>query len=157
LENSTGSFATRIRVFVLLVVSLVAPRIALAQDVQAASQQPPPVALEVRTPEANPVREPAAHPRGVLLPLYSGFATMEALDVHSSLRARAHGGVERNPLLAGVSNPVAFSLLKAGAAASTIYLIDRLHPHHRKAAIITMISIDVAYGIVVAHNYRMVH
>src|SRR5690242_2624647 len=115
------------RVFVLLVVSLAAPRIAVAQDVQAASQSPP-AAVDVRAAAVKSVNERVARPRGVLLLLYSSFATLEALDVDSSLRAQAHGGVEGNPLLARVKNPVAFALVKAGAAASTIYLIDRLHP-----------------------------
>ena len=141
-----------------------APQIAFAQDAQGsapvtvcAEGEPCVVAIAVAPPPVAPALSPAvAPPRGVLLPLYSGFATMQALDVHSSLRARAHGGTEANPVLAGVTNPVAFTLVKTGVTVTTIYLIDRIRKEHRKTAIVTMVSLNAFYGVLVAHNYRAV-
>jgi len=142
-----------------------APQIALAQDAPAsapvtvcAEGEPCVVAIAAAAPPAAPAPSPAvAPPRGVLLPLYGSFAGFQALDVASSLRARARGGAEANPLLAGVSNPVALTVVKAGATVTTIYLIDRVRKTHRRTAIVTMISLDALYAFVVVHNYRAVH
>jgi hypothetical protein len=94
--------------------------------------------------------------RRVLLPLYVSYAALQALDVYSTTRALNRGGVEANPLMAGVAgNPVALSILKAGGAAATIVLADRLRKRSRVGAVLLMAGVNSFYGMVVAHNYRL--
>jgi hypothetical protein len=52
--------------------------------------------------------------------------------------------------LAGHS--AAFTLVKMGGAASTIYLVGRVRRRSRTKATLLMIGLDSAYGIVVATN-----
>ena len=98
-----------------------------------------------------------SRPRGVLVPLYVSFAALQALDVHSTLRAVDAGGVEQNPFLKGLVNqPAALIALKGGVAASTILIADRLQHHNRIGAIVAMTALNSVYATVVAHNYRTV-
>lgn len=99
-----------------------------------------------------------SHPegRGILVPLYTSFAVLQALDVHSTRVAVARGAVERNPLAAGLVNrPAAFIAVKAGAVAGTVYLAERVRPHSRVGAILVMGALNSLYATVVAHNYRV--
>ena len=98
---------------------------------------------------------PPSRPAG-LMPLYVSFAGVQALDVHSTLRGVRNGSREANPLMGGVvGSPAAFMAVKAGATAGTIYLTEKMWKRSRKAAIITMIGANIAYGLVVSHNYRV--
>ena len=95
--------------------------------------------------------------RGVLVPLYVSFASLQMLDAHSTIRAVRAGGVEQNPLMRGLADkPAALFALKAGVAASTIGLAERLRRHSRLGSIALMAGLDSAYAIVVAHNYRTI-
>ena len=94
-------------------------------------------------------------PRGVLLPLYVSFAALQALDAHSTLRALDNGAAEANPLMAGLAGtPAALVAVKAGVAASTIYLVEKVRVKSRGAAIALMVALNSAYAAIVAHNYR---
>ena len=94
----------------------------------------------------------------VMLPLYSGFAGLEALDVQSTTRALHRGATEANPLLAGIgSHPVALTFVKAGTAAATVCVMENVRKKNRVAAIATMFGINSAYAMIVVHNYRAVH
>jgi hypothetical protein len=108
--------------------------------------------------EAAPAqRSDAATDRGVLVPLYVGFASLQMLDAHSTVRALRAGGVEQNPLLRGLADkPAALVALKAGVAASTIALADKMRTRSRVGAIVLMAALNSAYAVVVAHNYRAV-
>lgn len=100
----------------------------------------------------------AGQSRGVLLPLYVSFATLQMLDVHSTLRGLDAGASEANPMVRGiVERPAAFVALKGGMAAATILLTDRLRGHSRPAAIITMIALNSLYATIAARNYAIVH
>ena len=100
---------------------------------------------------------PKDSPRGVLVPLYMSFAALQALDVHSTLRAIDAGAVEQNPFLKGLVNqPAALIALKGGIAASTILVADKVRHHSRIGAIVTMAALNSVYATVVAHNYRAV-
>ena len=151
---------------------VVAPSIARAQqtalvplDLSAASVVEAPV---VASPEAavTPVNTRATRgaeftawrkDAGVILPLYSGFAVLQALDVQSTTRALRQGGTEQNPMLAGVaSNTAALSLLKAATTASTVYAIEHVRKKNRFAAIVTMVAVDSVYAAIVVHNYRAI-
>jgi hypothetical protein len=89
-----------------------------------------------------------------LIPLYVSFAGVQALDFHSTYSGIERGGREANPLLGPVvGSPAAFVAVKAGATAGTIYLAEKIWKRNRKAAIITMIGANVAYGMIASHNY----
>jgi hypothetical protein len=97
----------------------------------------------------------AENPR-VLVPLYVSFAALQALDVHSTTRALNAGGVEANPLMRGVANqPAALIAVKAGGAASTIWLAHQVSKRSKVGAIVVMAAVNSAYAMVVAHNYRV--
>jgi hypothetical protein len=82
------------------------------------------------------------------------FVGLQALDAHSTFQGLARGGREANPLMRGVAeSPAAFVAVKAGATAGTIYLTEKLWKRNKAAAIATMIGANVAYGLIVSHNY----
>jgi hypothetical protein len=89
--------------------------------------------------------------------MYVTFASLQMLDAHSTLRAVNAGAVEQNPLMRGLTDkPVAFVALKAGVAASTIVLADKMRGRSRVGAVVMMAALNSAYAMVVAHNYRTV-
>ena len=103
---------------------------------------------------AQDAPRPAAS-ASVLVPLYVSFAALQALDVHSTTRALGRGGVEANPLMRGVADqPAALMAVKAGGAATTIYLAHKVSKRSRVGAIVVMAAVNSAYAMVVAHNYR---
>ena len=98
---------------------------------------------------------PRAESARSIVPLYVSFAVLQALDVHSTTRALNRGGVEANPLMRGVAQqPLALMAVKAGGAASTIWLTSKLAKRSRTGAFILMAAVNSAYALVVTHNYR---
>jgi len=97
--------------------------------------------------------EPEARPPG-LLALYAGFATLQALDAHSTIEATRSGYRESNPVVAPFTQtPAAMYAFKAATTTLTILLVEKLRKTHRKAAIGLMVAANVAYAGVVAFNY----
>jgi len=126
--------AIRARVFVFLVLSLcAAPARSFAQDIA-----------------------PSTAERGRFIALYSSFATLQLLDAHSTLKALGGGaGTEGNPLMrTPAAQPMTLFALKAGAAATTVVLAEKVRKHSRVGAYVLMAGINSAYATVVAHNYR---
>ena len=151
-----------VRVFALCVGLTVIASTAGAQDVPIPARTLAPLFTQ-STPlaavRANQTAETgsAAADRGVLVPLYVSFATLQMLDAHSTIRALRAGGVEANPLLKGLADkPAALVALKAGVALSTIVLADKVRGRSRVGAIVLMAALNSAYATVVAHNYRTV-
>ena len=119
-----------------------------------------PVAVPDSSPAATAVVPDVTHapPKrpAALVPLDVTFAALQALDVHSTLRARAYGGREGNPVVAGLVNrPALFIALKGTTAASLIYLTEKLWKRNRTAAVLTMIGVNCGYGMVAWHNYSI--
>ena len=144
----------RFTVLILTLIAAAAPRAASAQSIdglslspaiEAASMLPTPIAAAPRAPE-----RPAA-----LVPLYVSFATLQALDTASTMRALNRGGSEANPLVAPVVGSPAAFVGKAAASALAIVASERLWKDHRTLAIATMIGMNVGYSLVVAHNVRV--
>jgi hypothetical protein len=111
------------------------------------------------TADTPPRLAPAAtsSSRGVLVPLYVSFAALQALDAHSTLRGIHRGAVERNPMLRSIANnPSALFVVKAGVAASTIAIADKMRDRSRVGAIVLMAGLNSLYATVVAHNYAAV-
>jgi len=99
---------------------------------------------------------PTAHRPSALVPLYVSFATLQGLDIHSTLRATEFGGREANPIVGGMlGSPAAFVAAKAGMTASIYFVSERLWKRHKTAAVLTMIALNATYGAVVAHNYAI--
>jgi hypothetical protein len=68
-------------------------------------------------------------------------------------RALGRGEVESNAVMRGLAgHSAAFTLVKMGGAASTIYLVGRVRRRSRTKATLLMIGLESAYGIVVAKN-----
>jgi hypothetical protein len=89
-----------------------------------------------------------------LVSLYASFATLQALDVASTRMALSAGGVEANPLVARLAgSTLALTAVKAGVAGAMIYASERMWKKNRTAAVLTMIGLNAAYGVAVAHNY----
>ena len=119
--------------------------------------QSTPLTTTARTERAPTPRVDSGSERGVLLPLYASFAALQMLDAHSTIRAVRAGGVESNPMMAGVADkPAALIALKAGVAVSTIALADKFRGRSRVGAVVLMAVLNSAYATVVAHNYRTV-
>ena len=92
----------------------------------------------------------------ILVPLYVSFGVMQALDVHSTQLALAGGGREGNPIMRGiVGSPVAMAALKVGATAGVILLSESVRKRHPLAAVVTMVSLNSAYAMIVSRNYSI--
>ena len=91
-----------------------------------------------------------------LVPLYLTFGALQVLDTDSTIDALGRGYRESNPLLEPVSGHRAAMLaVKAGVTLGTIMLVERAWKgRHRRAAVLTMIGVNVGYGLIVASNYR---
>ena len=92
----------------------------------------------------------------LMVSLYATTATMQALDVHSTMRALDNGAVEANPIMGGIANNrAAFIATKAAVAAGTIYAAHNVAKKNKFAAAITLIAINSAYAFVAHHNYKV--
>lgn len=91
-----------------------------------------------------------------LIPLYVSFATLQALDIHSTRRAIAAGASEVNPVVGRwLGEPVALTAAKAGVAVGIVMLTERFRKQHPRAATLTMVGLNAAMTVVVAHNYSV--
>jgi hypothetical protein len=116
-----------------------------------------PAAATAIVPAEREVAKHAPSDRRILLPLYVSFGALQMLDAHSTLRAIDAGGTEQNPLMRGVaSHPAALVALKAGVAASTIVLAEKVRGRSRVGAIVLMAALNSVYTAVVVHNYQTV-
>jgi len=91
------------------------------------------------------------------VPLYAGFATLQALDYASTTRALASGGAhEANPMMRSIVNsPPAFIAVKAAATAGVIVAGERMWKKNRVAAVIFVAAMNGAMTAVVARNYSV--
>lgn len=99
---------------------------------------------------------PVTHERpAALVPLYLTFAGLQALDVHSTMRAVDAGARESNPMVRGtLGNPTGMFLMKSATAAGVVLITEKLWRRNRTAAVISMIALNSAYATIAAHNYR---
>jgi hypothetical protein len=117
----------------------------------AGSSDEPPSQSAVVSSSASPKGRPAS-----LTPLYVSFGVLQVLDVHSTLRATSSGARETNPLVAGMlSSPAVLVAGKAGVAAGMFLVSEHMRKRHPRAAVLTMLGLNSAYAIVVAHNYAV--
>ena len=91
-----------------------------------------------------------------LMPMYVSFASLQALDAHSTSRALDRGAVEANPLMRGLAGNTAGMLaIKAGATTAVVYSAERIWRKNRTAAVVFMLAVNSAMALVVQHNYRV--
>lgn len=96
--------------------------------------------------------------RPLVLPaLYASQIALQALDAHSTYAAINRGAHEANPLMKGiVKNKGAMMAVKAGVAASTILLAEKMWKRgNRVGAIATMLVVNGVTAAVVANNYKV--
>jgi len=96
------------------------------------------------------------HRPAVLYPLYGSFAVLAGFDVHSTFAALDNGGQETNPVARGLlGSRVAVPIIKAASAGAVVYVTEHLWKRNRAAAVLTMIAVNSAYGVIAAHNYSV--
>ena len=152
----------RPRIAAAFFVSALVCNVASAQEAPAASLRE--AAQSQVVPAVTPAgisvahRGPASEPRpGALVPLYASFATLQALDAHSTSRALDQGAVEANPMMKGLAgNPTALLAVKAAGTAGVIFASEKMWKRNRTASIIFMVAANSAMAWVVQNNYRAV-
>lgn len=87
-----------------------------------------------------------------LTTLIGTYGALSGLDVLSTKMARDRGAVEANPLMSGSTGHQL--AMKAAMATSTALAVRAIAKRKPKAAVFTMIAIDVASAAVVANNLR---
>jgi hypothetical protein len=111
-----------------------------------------PLSADFTTAAPVPQRRPAA-----LMPLYVSFASLQALDAHSTTRALDRGAVEANPMMKGLAgSPAGMFAVKAAATAGLVYSAERIWKKNKTAAVVFMVAANSAMALVVQHNYRAV-
>lgn len=84
--------------------------------------------------------------------LYATYGVVQGLDMASTMVARNRGAVEANPVMQGsYAKGVA---VKAALGAVTVLAVRGIEKKSKKAAIITMIGLNVATAAVVAKNVQ---
>ena len=98
----------------------------------------------------------SSHTSALMTGLYATTATMQMMDVRSTLTAFKNGAVEANPMMSGiVKNKAAFIAFKAGIAASTIWSAHSMAKRNKVGAILMLAAVNSAYAIIVNHNYQV--
>lgn len=123
---------------------------AAAEEAAPAAETPRPafVRASMGTLERRPLLLPA---------MYAAQVALQALDAHSTYSAINKGAHEANPLMKGVvGNKGAMMAVKAGVAASTIFLAEKMWKRgNRAGAIATMLIVNGVTAAVVANNYKV--
>jgi hypothetical protein len=89
---------------------------------------------------------------GAVRTLYATYGVAQGLDMFSTIVARNRGAVEANPAMQGsYAKGVA---VKMATGAVTVLAVRAIEKKSKKAAIITMIGLNVATAAVVANNMR---
>ena len=110
--------------------------------------------LTARAAAGQNTYEPPAERPAALVPLYLTFARLQVVDIHSTVVAVNSGGREANPIVRNSWNPTGIFLLKTGTAAGVMLISEKMWPHNRTAAIVTMVALNSAYLTIAATNYR---
>ena len=153
-----GRFAYSFAVFGLLLAIAPTARAQESGSVAAPTTSSTAAAASVTAAQPAPLlthvqlKRPAA-----MMPLYGGFAAMQALDYVTTTRALSNGtGSEANPLMGSVAgNPAAFLALKAGSVVGVVWAGEKLWRKNRVGAVVFMVAMDSAMATIAAHNYSI--
>lgn len=136
----------------------VAPIVAAPVVVPVAAAAVEAAEAEAQRPTFDRAIDAPRNSRPLMLPvLYASQIALQALDAHSTYSAMNRGAVEANPLMKGVvKNKGAMMAVKAGVAAGTIYMAERMWKRgNRLGAIATMLVVNGVTAAVVANNYKV--
>ena len=147
---------TRVACLCVFVWSLAAGQ-AAAQDLAAAPAVTPSIEQVAAAAPSNASVRMAAKRPSVLVPMYVSFAALEGLDYASTTKALTSGaGREANPVMGAiVGNRASFFAVKAGTAAGTMWIAERMWKKHSARAVVFMAVVNGVMGTVVAHNTRV--
>jgi hypothetical protein len=108
-------------------------------------------------PQAQSLVTPARKRPTPLLPMYVSFAVLQGYDYATTASALSSGaGREANPVMAPiVGNRAAFLAVKAGTAAGTMWIAERMWKKHPVGAILFMAALNGMTATVVTHNVRV--
>lgn len=85
--------------------------------------------------------------------LFITYGAVQGLDVISTAVARNRGASEANPILrGGFGQGLA---IKAGLGVATVLAVRAVQKKSKKAAIVTMIALNVATAVVVVNNIQV--
>lgn len=106
-------------------------------------------AMEARERGEVGTRQPSSKS---LKALYGTYSVLQGLDMYSTIVARNRGAREVNPMMnLGYTQATA---MKAVMAAATIISVRKMEKKNKKAAIATMIAMNVVSAVVVGINFR---
>lgn len=133
------------------------PALAMTSDKSVDAPAPSPAAVPQMRP--TDLRVPRVEGNGgtaLRRSMYASFAALQIMDAVSTRKALSNGAREANPMMSGIAgNSAALFAVKAGTAAATTYLAERLAKNHPRRATIMMAVLNTAYAAIVAHNYRV--
>jgi hypothetical protein len=114
--------------------------------------------IELQAPPAMAIRareQKAPQRPNALVPLYVSYATLQALDIHSTISGLDRGAAEANPLMKRMTTlPAGLIAVKVASTAGVFYTTERLWKNNRVAAVVFMVGANSAMAWVVQHNYR---
>lgn len=84
--------------------------------------------------------------------LLGSYSAIQALDMASTIRARQAGAREVNPIMTGSYGRA--TAMKAALALGAVGAVKLMEKKNRKAALVTLIALNVAGAAVVANNIR---
>jgi hypothetical protein len=85
--------------------------------------------------------------------MFATYGVVQGLDMVSNYAARNRGAVEANPVMRGsYGKGIA---VKAAMGAATIFAVRAIEKKSKKAAIVTMIALNVGTAAVIANNLRV--
>lgn len=90
----------------------------------------------------------------LLIPMYIATASLNGLDVHSTLLSLDRGHREGNPLL-GSGRPAVLIGAKVASTAFTVWMTERLWKKNRVGAVLVMVGVNAGLSAVVVNNYRI--
>jgi hypothetical protein len=130
----------------LIVLSLLSGRLSAQQ-----ADAPDPL---LRSPHVEAVTTSDSAPRPAALgPLYLSFVGLEVADGLLTWNLLNSGASEINPVVSPASgNAFVLTGVKVVGTAATIVLVERLRHKHPRAAVWTMVAINVGMGLAVLHN-----
>jgi len=85
--------------------------------------------------------------------LFVTYGVVQGLDMASTIAARNRGAVEVNPLMRGGYGKG--MVVKAALGAVTMLAVRGIEKKSKKAAVMTMIAINVGTAAVIANNLRI--
>ena len=119
----------------------------------AADARPDPVPVTPSAAAAKAGATDSGRSSASVRTLFATYGVVQGLDMASTMVARNRGAVETNPLMRGsYARGIA---VKSAVGALTLFAVRAVEKKNKKAAVITMIAMNVGTAMVVANNIRV--